>query len=167
MKKFLFLCVVIALSCFGCQSKSDQDYFDLAVQYQKDGKYTEAIASYEKAAQEFPDGKIASSALFEAGKLYQSRIIKNLPPRTNSLKAVEEYEKVYKNYPNSAEAPKALFMIGFIQANELFQYAEAKRTFNSFIETYPKHELAYSAEMELQNIGKSPEEVFRTNSGKL
>ena len=69
-------------------------------------------------------------------------------------------------YEVITEAPKALFMIGFIQANELFQYAEAKRTFNSFIETYPKHELAYSAEMELQNIGKSPEEVFRTNSLK-
>ncbi|HEX2982698.1 MAG TPA: tetratricopeptide repeat protein [Ignavibacteriales bacterium] len=167
MKNSLAIGFVLALFLIGCQSKSDQDYFDSAVESWKEGKYEEAIASYNKLVEEYPDSKIAPSALFETGKLYQSRIIKALPPKQNSMKAVEAYTKIFKDYPNSEEAPKALFMVGYIQANELFQYEEARKTLHSFLEKYPQHELKFSAEIELENIGKSPEEIFRNNSEKM
>lgn len=167
MKNSFVISILLALFLIGCQSKSDQDYFDSAVESWKEGKYEEAVASYNALVEEYPESKIAPQALFKLGALYQSRIIKTLPPRQNSLKAVETYTKLYQDYPNSEEAPKALFMIGFVQANELFQYAEAKKTLSAFLEKYPQHELKFSAQIELENIGKSPEEVFRNNSEKM
>lgn len=167
MKNSLAALFICSLFLIGCQSKSDQDYFDSADKSWNEGKYEEAINSYNTLVEEYPDSKNAPLALFKIGNLYQSRIIKTLPPRQNSLKAVEAYTNLYEKYPQSEEAPKALFMIGYIQANELFQYAEAKKTLHSFLEKYPRHELKFSAEIELENIGKSPDEIFRNNSGKM
>lgn len=53
MKKtfFTILCAVIMIfSCVGCGNNEEPDYFDEGYSYTEDGKYAEALDSFEKAA---------------------------------------------------------------------------------------------------------------------
>jgi TolA-binding protein len=153
----------ITLAFIGC-SKSDQGVWDEAVKFHKEGKINEAINSYEQIFNEHPKSPLAPKALFEIGKLYQSRAVKNMKPVDELNKAVEYYGKIFNEFPTSEEAPKALFMKGFIQSEDLRDYAAAKGTFQNFIEKYPNNEMVPSAKVELENMGKTPEEILKMNA---
>jgi TolA-binding protein len=154
--KVILLSVIIA----GC-SKSDKGLWDDAVKFQKDEKVTEAIKSYEQIFEKHPDSPLAPKALFEIGKLYQSRSVKDLDVVASLKKAIEYYGKIFKEYPNSDEASKALFMKGFVESNELQDFQAAKASFNMFIQKYPNNEMIPSAKAELENMGKPPEEILK------
>jgi TolA-binding protein len=164
MKKIslVFLPIFIAAILTGC-SKSDKGYWDDAVKLQKDGKIKEAIASYDKVAETHPESPLAPKALFEIGKIYQSKSVKEIKPIESLNKAIDYYGKIFSDYPNSNEAPKALFMKGFIQSYEVRDYPAAKATFNVFIQKYPKNEMVPSAKAEIENMGRSPEEILNEN----
>lgn len=68
--------------------------------------------------------------------------------------AIQNFEKVLKYYPTGNNAPKAMFMIGFIHANNTKNLGEAKKYYTMFIEKYPQHELASSADYELKHLGQ-------------
>jgi outer membrane protein assembly factor BamD (BamD/ComL family) len=68
--------------------------------------------------------------------------------------AIQNFEKVLKYYPEGTNAPKAMFMIGFIHANNTKNLEEAKKYYTKFIEKYPQHELANSADYELKHLGQ-------------
>lgn len=159
LNTFLFLIFFIS----GC-SKSEQSYWDEAVNNQKAGKYKEAVASYKALAEEYPKSSNAVKALFEAAKIYRVKMIKEVEPKQSMLKAIEFYNKVYNDYKESPEAPKALFMKGFIESNELQNYDAAKQTYNLFLTKYPNHEMAASAKAELETIGLTPEEILNRNT---
>ena len=58
--------------------------------------------------------------------------------------------------------PAALFLIGFVYNNHLHNLDSARIAYEQFLTQYPSHEMASSAKFELDNLGKSPEELFRT-----
>jgi tetratricopeptide (TPR) repeat protein len=76
-------------------------------------------------------------------------------------KAIELYASVLANAPQSPKAATAQFMTGFIYANDLNELDKAKVAYEAFLQKYPNDELAESAKMELQNLGKSPEELIK------
>ena len=51
-------------------------------------------------------------------------------------------------------------MAGFILANDLEDLDEAKSTYELYLEKYPNGQLADDARVELENLGKSPEEIL-------
>jgi TolA-binding protein len=168
MKNHIFsvsVLILFSILLAGC-SKSDKGLWDDAVKYQKDQKVTEAINSYEQVFEKHPDSPLAPKALFEIGKLYQSRSVKDLNTVAALNKAIEYYGKIFNQYPNSEEAPKALFMKGFIQSNELQDFPAAKSSFTIFIQKYPKNEMIPSAKAELENMGKPAEEILKEEVGK-
>jgi TolA-binding protein len=168
MKNHIFsvsVLILFSILLAGC-SKSDKGLWDDAVKYQKDQKVTEAINSYEQVFEKHPDSPLAPKALFEIGKLYQSRSVKDLNTVAALNKAIEYYGKIFNQYPNSEEAPKALFMKGFIQSNELQDFSAAKSSFTIFIQKYPKNEMIPSAKAELENMGKPAEEILKEEVGK-
>ena len=54
-------------------------------------------------------------------------------------------------------------MAGFVEANNLYNFSEATKTYQLFLDKYPTHQLALSAKEELNNMGRSPEDIL---SGK-
>ncbi len=52
-------------------------------------------------------------------------------------------------------------MAGFILANELNKTEEAKVIYEEFLKKYPDNQLAGSVKLELESIGKSPEEILQ------
>jgi TolA-binding protein len=157
----IFLFVLLFIS--GC-SKSEQTYWDEAVNNQKAGKYKEAVTFYQELAEAYPESKNAVKALFEIAKIYQVKMIKEIEPKQSMLKAIEFYNKIYNEYAESPEAPKSLFMKAFIESNELQNYDAAKKTYSLFLQKYPGHEMAASAKAELETIGLTPEEILSRNA---
>ncbi|MBN2570730.1 MAG: tetratricopeptide repeat protein [Ignavibacteriales bacterium] len=162
MKKYLIF-PLVAVLFISCGGKSEEEYFESANKLILEGSISEAITEYENMINEFPEGQFVTQALFQIGTLYQNKQIKNLEATESLQKAIEYYEKIYNEYSESVEAPKGLFMIGFIQANELFNLDAAKESYSLFLQKYPDHELAVSAQGELEMLGKTPEEILLEN----
>lgn len=147
----------------GCSKKSEQEYWDLGHKFEKEGKFAEAIDSFESLVSNYPSSPKASAVLFEIGKLYQSKSVKNISNTDALKKSISYYEKISDDYPNSPEAPSALFMVGFIYANDLRDFNSATQALKKFLAKYPKHEMASSAQAELDNMGLTPDEILKKN----
>jgi len=160
IKLFSVLSISILL-LFGCSSKSADNIFNEATSLIQQKKYNEALNKFKTVVEQFPSSPKTADAMFEIAKLYQGKVVKNIGEKESLVEAVKYYKKVYDNFPNSKIAPKSLFMAGFIEANELNDYDSAKKTYNTYLEKYPKDELVKDAKVELQNLGKSPEEILK------
>ena len=158
-KIFFLLFAVLIFSA--CNSKSERDLFNGAQKLVKQKKYSQAIYWYNKIVKDFPESKYAPEALFEMAKLYQGLVVKNIDSQKSLQKAVTIYTKIYTEYPDSKRAEASNFMAAFILANELKDIDAAKTAYNLYIQKYPNGELVKDAKIELQNLGKSPEEILR------
>ena len=96
----------------------------------------------------------ASQYLYKAASLYE---VGFMDPNY----ALILYDRLLQNYPNSAHVPEALFKTGFIYHNTLNDLVKAKETFETFIQRFPDHELAVSAQSEIENLGLSPDSILR------
>lgn len=163
MKYFLLL-LVISLIITGCSGESADDIMKAAKQNVEQQKFDEAVKLFEKLVVEFPDNDLAPVALYETATIYQNRLIKNIPERESLTKAASLFKDVYDKYPSSNEAAKSLFFAGFIKANDLKEYNEATELYSLFIEKYPQHELAASAQAELDNMGVPAEDILNKDA---
>jgi TolA-binding protein len=156
----IILLFTVALLLTFCGGQSDKELFDSGMSLISEKKYDEAIVVFENLVDENNKSTLAPKALFETAKLYQGQVIKHTNGRESLLKSVEIYKKIYDNYPASEEAENSLFMAGFILANELTDLNAAKKTYELYLEKYPEGQLADDARVELQNLGKTPEEIL-------
>lgn len=76
---------------------------------------------------------------------------------TASVKLLERFQRDYGTHPMAA---KALFLQGFTYSEYLKDYKKAELAYLAFIERFPNHDLVPSIQFELQNLGKSPEELL-------
>ncbi len=63
-------------------------------------------------------------------------------------------------YPHNEASKNALMLKGFIYENELQQLDKAKASYEELIRVYPKDPLAKQAQLSIDNLGKTPEEIF-------
>lgn len=95
--------------------------------------------------------------------------------KENWKEAEQDFQSILDKYPDGEYAAKSMFMIGFINANYTNNLDKAREYYNKFLEKYPDHDLADDAKYELENLGKSiddlpflkgePEEGGDTNGG--
>ncbi len=163
MKKLLFL--IIAIVFVACSGKSEDELKGELKTFLQDKKFKEAEKTFEMIINNYPESKNNDSLIFEFAKLYHSRIMTNLSSDQNLKNAVKYYEKLYIEYPKSENAPHSMFMCGFIYANELKDLTKAKNYYNKFLSSYPNHELAASAKIELENLGVPPAEILKKFDG--
>lgn len=156
-----FLSILIL---FGCSSKkSDKELFEEAKNDLKQDKVPEAVMAFDELVNDYSDSELAPEALSQMAGLYQNKLIKSLSEKENLEKAIELFKKLHEEYPSSSFAPSGLFMAGFIYANELNNFDEATKCYSKFLKDYPDHELAASAQAELDNMGLTPEEILQKN----
>ncbi|MCB9206661.1 MAG: tetratricopeptide repeat protein [Ignavibacteriales bacterium] len=153
----LFLSVLLTF----CGGKSDKDLFDNALTNVDEKKYDEAVVLFEQLVNSNKESELAPKALFECAKIYQGQVVKNLTGKESLLKSVEFYKRIYDEYPKSKEAENSLFMAGFILANDLKDLNKAKEMYETYIANFPDGELSDDAKVELQNLGKTPEEILK------
>jgi hypothetical protein len=78
-------------------------------------------------------------------------------------KSITTLREVRRRYPESEYASKALVLEGFIQANVTQKYDDARKAYTEYLDKYRNVDsnLTRSVELELQTMGKSPEELLQ------
>ncbi len=156
-----FLLLLLTVFVVACNTNKDRDTFNEAEKKFGEKKYSEALADYKLVIDEYSSSDYAAKSLLKVGSMYQMFLVQNVSNEESNIKAVEFYRELYNNFPNSVDAPKALFMSGFILANNLNKLDEAKITYQTFLDKYSQNELAAQVKMELENLGKTPEEILQ------
>jgi outer membrane assembly lipoprotein YfiO len=149
--------LLILLSINGCANKSDSQLYTEGKEAEARKDFLSAAESYEEVVERFKTGAYAESSLSRLAYMYNNDI-------KDKQKALEAYKKFYRTFPSSSQAPTMLFLSAFIYNNEFnnepAMLDSARREYELFLEKYPEHELASSAKFELENLGKSPDELI-------
>jgi len=161
---YILLSTIVLFSA--CSSHKDQELFNSAAEKSKAKNYSEALKDYQMIINEYSSSEKVSESIFAVAAMYHMYQIPNVPKEESLKKAVEYYQKLYQQFPQDERAPKSLFMSGFILANELKNIDAAKSAYQQFLNKYPKHELAGSAKNELDNLGKTPEQILQEKTAK-
>jgi outer membrane protein assembly factor BamD (BamD/ComL family) len=115
--------------------------------------FAPSLEAFEKLVTEYPKSPEAERALI---KMAQIRMNDTREPDL----ALVMYKKYVTTYPDGQFAPLSMFMVGYIYNNEIHNNDSAKVAYQRFLDKYPQNENAAGAQFELQNIGKSPEELL-------
>lgn len=152
MKAFLSL-VIVSFVLAGCNKPPAEEFMKKAADAEKAGLWTVAAENYQQLAKEHPGSPLCETALFNIAAI-QHNNLQNFPA------AIDSYKKFYDKYPEAKKAPTALFLAAFLYHNELKNLDSAKACYERFLARFPDNEMAASAQFELQNLGKSPDEIL-------
>lgn len=158
--KILFLFLILGLGCQKATSENDI-WTDLernaAAESLTERKMSLKLAEqFLKFSQEFPASPNAPKALLKSAQLCDAnRLTKT---------AIERYREVVQRFPNSEEAAQASFLVGFAYSNVLGDTLEARKAYEQFLKNYPESDLVPSARLELLTMGKSLDDVFKSDS---
>jgi hypothetical protein len=111
------------------------------------------ISAYAKFANTFVDDTLSPEYLFRAGEL--SRAI------NQAREAILFYDKITIKYPNYRKIAYCYFLEGFVYENQMNDLINAKKYYKLFVTKYPSHPLAKDANILIENLGKTPEELIK------
>lgn len=106
---------------------------------------------YVTFVDKFEKDSLAPVFLLKAGEV-QSNVL-------HTEHAVEIFDRLIENYPDFEDLP----MCYYLKANAYdmnSQYEEAKAAYEFFVQKYPNHFMARAAQVSLDHIGMSPEEML-------
>jgi predicted negative regulator of RcsB-dependent stress response len=99
-------------------------------------------------------------AAFGGYRLYADRQANAAASRLADAKTAPEFQKVIAEYPNTPAGASAYLLLADAQRNEK-KFSEASATLQTFLEKFPKHELAGTARLaiagNLEALGKKDE----------
>lgn len=166
MKLYTSILLSVIVLVTACSSHKDQALFNSAAEKSKAKNYSEALKDYQEIINDYSGSEKAPESIFAVAAMYHMYQVPNVSKDESLKKAVEYYQKLYQQFPKDERAPKSLFMSGFILANELGNINAARLAYQQFLDKYPKHELAAPAKTELDNLGKTPEEILQEKTAK-
>jgi len=111
------------------------------------------ILAYTKFVNEFPQDQQSPDYLFKAADVSINIF--------HSQQTIKLFNRVINEYPKDKRAAQSLFLKAFTFDNYMHEYDSAKIYYKEFLVKYPKHSFANDAEMSLENLGKSPEEIVK------
>ncbi|MDZ7741781.1 MAG: tetratricopeptide repeat protein [Bacteroidota bacterium] len=123
------------------------------------GKAALLINSYVQYADAFPEDSMSPDYLFRAADISMNIF--------ESGQAIDLYNRIINNYPEYEKVPQCVFLKAFVYENNLNDLNSAKKYYKEFLAKYPDDEFADDAEMSLQNLGKSPEELIKEFEAKM
>ncbi len=167
-KSNFFLFVGILFFFFGCgpsREKSVKAIMNLdkqlfsseAVSFNR-AKADSLLVLYDVFIKDHPKDSLRPGFLFKAANLAM-----NL---NNGNKAIAYFDQYIKDYPDGQKVPIGMFFKAFIYENMLKNIDKAREAYLQFIERFPNNEFADDAQMALQNLGKSPDQMVREFEAK-
>lgn len=118
-------------------------------------KVLELTRAYEEFAQKYPNYPHSPEYLFKAA---QNNVNFFQDPKA-AIAQLRLLEDRYRN--RSPYAIQALFLRAYLYANSLGDTLNARKLYQEFLSLYPNHPLAKDAKVELQNLGKTPEQILQ------
>lgn len=170
MKKIIYIVAVLItlISINACTDQLSQASLETQISELEDSVFTENMEvrpfqdenvvilskKYQMyAATEGTPDSSAVDALFKAVAL-----AKNV--NKSYAKAIKLLNKIHTEYPESSRASTALFYEGFTYANDLQDYDKAKKVYDQFLAKYPNDPMAVSVMAEIENLGKTPDQII-------
>ena len=133
------------------QSMETSLYSEPSVTYNK-VRGDSLLQMYEDFITRFPADTLAPVYLFRAANLKMTEGDGN---RSLSL-----LDRFMKKFPDHPKTQVCLFFKAFVYENLLRNLALAKETYLLYIEKYPNGEFVKDAQMSIQNLGKTPEQMI-------
>jgi TolA-binding protein len=158
MKLIASFIIGYSLFLFGCSKMTEDELWQKVEQSRTSSNYDSTIQVCQRIVQEYPDGQKAPAALYLLGETYKDG-------KHDYHTAINYYQVFVKKYPDLNSTPLAMFIIGYIYNNNLQMIDSARIAYQEFVAKFPNHDLVSSAEFELKNLGKSPDEIIETNKG--
>jgi len=152
MKVILIVIPIIAVLFAGCAKMTEDELWQKAELAKAAHNADSAIVLCQTLLSNYPEGKNAPAALFLIAESYNAK--------SDFHTAVNYYAAFAKKYPDLNATPLAMFFVGFIYNNNLQMPDSAKIAYQNFIAKFPTHDLAKSAQFELDNLGKTPDEII-------
>ena len=151
--KMLCITAVVALVFAGCNRPSTEELSAKAKEAYDAKNYPAAIEHLTQIVQDYPESAAAESSMFAIGTI-----------RSNDtheyVGAINAYKEYFGRYPNGERAAEAMFLVGYIYNNELHALDSAAQAYRMFLAAYSRHPMAQSAQFELDNLGKAPEDLL-------
>lgn len=154
MKSFILVISTMML-LIGCSGQDASDLMKQAADLHEDGKTSEALALYEQVAKDFANAPEAPAAVFHCALIY-------INEQKDPVKAATTYELITEKYPDSEWGHKGLFAAAYTYANEIGNLPRAREAYQKYLKQYPDSSMAETAKFELENLGKSPEELLES-----
>jgi TolA-binding protein len=114
---------------------------------------SEMKATYLDFADKYPDDELSPEFIFKAAQRCNAT--------SEHQEAISLFNRILEKYPKHKLCEEALFLQGYIYENSLNDHAKATAIFQRFIQTYPNSDLAEDAKLEIENMGKTPEEILQ------
>jgi len=145
-----------SLLVIGCSKMTEDELWQKVEESRNGTNFDSTIQVCERIVQEYPNGQKAPAAMYLIGETYQNG-------KHDYHAAVNYYQAFVKKYPDLNSTPVAMFIIGFIYNNNLQMMDSARITYQEFVSKFPTHDLASSAKFEIENLGRSPDQIIGTN----
>ncbi len=158
MKHTNLILILVALF-MACSSPKENALKEIAAMEANDTAFSpQAVeklkAAYLDFADKYKDDALAPEFIFKAAQ--RCNVV------AQHQQAIDLFQRIIDEYPQSQVSMEALFLQGYIYENSLQDYANAKRIYTAFIAKYPDSELAQDAEIAMQNLGKTPEDILES-----
>lgn len=111
------------------------------------------IHAYKEFADQYPQDTMSPKYLFKAADVSINTF--------HSVQTVKIFDRIITEYPDFEKVPQAMFLKAFTFENYLNDIEKAKKYYLEFIAKYPDHPFTNDAQISLQNLGKSPEEIIK------
>jgi tetratricopeptide (TPR) repeat protein len=115
-------------------------------------KVKELMSDYKYYVNTFPTDSLTPVYLMKEGKFYDAIYCPD--------SAISCYSQVYSRFPAYPKAGFALFSEAFIVNNEKHDLVKAKALYEEYLSKYPNTKLTKSVELELKNLGKTPDQIL-------
>jgi TolA-binding protein len=157
MKPVICALVLATLVLGGCGKPPAEEYLKKAEEAEKAGLWSVALENYQSLVKDHPGSVLAENASFSIAAIQHNSM-------HDFQAAIEGYRKFVEQYPEAKKAPTAMFLMGFLYHNEMKNLDSARACYERFLVKFPGHEMAMSAQFELQNLGKSPDEILNQST---
>ncbi|MCX6285928.1 MAG: tetratricopeptide repeat protein [Bacteroidetes bacterium] len=111
------------------------------------------LALYSVFIKNFPADSMTQKYIFKAGTMYMNS--------GNGKAAIEMFDLYRSGYPNDPRSAMCLFFTAYVYENLLKNLDKAQELYILFIEKYPRNDFADDAQMALNNLGKTPDQMVK------
>ena len=153
MKSMLYCIAMIVCVFAGCRKLTEDELWQKVELSRANTNFDSTIQVCQTILKQYPEGPRASAAMYMIAETYQNG-------KHDYHAAVDYYHAFATKYPDLNSTPVAMFVIGFIYNNNLQMYDSARVAYQAFITGFPTHELTTSAQFEVDNLGKTADEII-------
>ncbi|HNW90905.1 MAG TPA: hypothetical protein PKN48_14695 [Bacteroidales bacterium] len=115
-------------------------------------KINDMVALYKKFADTYSKDSLAPVYLYRAASLQMNR--------QKNEDAIALLDIIIKDHNSFIKLPETYFLKAFIYDNNIKNLTKAREAYTVFLQKFPESDLADDAQISINNLGKTPEQII-------